>query len=221
MSKHYFLSDAGSRPSSRWNEAFPQGIACDLAAILKQARAMIVVNGGGQTIDTDTIWLATLSNHWPQLLARLGAGLPRCPVVVVSPTPSEGEGLLALQSGARGYCNLHSVPDLFKDVAQAVQHGGLWVGAELMTRIMAATRSVLPPAKLALPSTLSAREIEVARAVAEGHSNKEVARILGITERTVKAHLGSVFEKLGVRDRLHLVLRLSDAGTTADQANPG
>jgi two-component system nitrate/nitrite response regulator NarL len=215
MSKHYFLTDPGSQPSSRWNEAFPKAATGDLAAILKQARALVVVNGSGQTVDADTIWLATLSNHWPQLLARLVASLPRCPVVVVSPTPSEGEGLLALQGGARGYCNLHSVPDLFADVAQAVQHGGLWVGADLMTRIMAATRSVLPPAKAALPSTLSAREIEVARAVAEGHSNKEVARLLGITERTVKAHLGAVFDKLGVRDRLHLVLRLSEGAAPA------
>jgi two-component system nitrate/nitrite response regulator NarL len=211
MSKHYFLADPGSQPSARWKEAFPQGVTGDLASILKMARAIVVMNGDGQAVDADTIWLATTSNHWPQLLVRLATGLPKCPVVVVSPTPSEGEGLLALQNGARGYCNLHSVFDLFKDVAQAVQHGGLWVGPELMTRIMAATRSVLPPAKVPLPATLSAREAEVARAVAEGHSNKEVARILGITERTVKAHLGAVFEKLGVRDRLHLVLRMSDA----------
>ena len=44
--------------------------------------------------------------------------------------------------------------------------------------------------------------------VAKGATNKEVARALDITERTVKAHLGSAFGKLGVRDRLQLVLRL-------------
>jgi DNA-binding CsgD family transcriptional regulator len=48
----------------------------------------------------------------------------------------------------------------------------------------------------------------VAEEVARGATNKEAARRLGITERTVKAHLGAVFAKLGVRDRLHLALSL-------------
>ncbi len=215
MSQHYFLSSSTAQPSSRWKEAFPHGVTGDLAAVLNRARALIVLRGEVQTTDADTVWLATTHGYWPQVLARLTAGVPRCPLVVLSPTPSEGEGLLALQSGAKGYCNLHSVPELFRDVAQSVQHGGLWVGPDLMTRIMAATRNALPPLTAPLPATLSARQIEVARSVAEGHSNKEVARILGITERTVKAHLGAVFEKLGVRDRLQLVLRMSDASAAA------
>ncbi|MCH8282968.1 MAG: helix-turn-helix transcriptional regulator, partial [Chloroflexi bacterium] len=56
---------------------------------------------------------------------------------------------------------------------------------------------------------LTERERAVALAVAEGRSNKEVARLLDITERTVKAHLGAAFRKLGVRDRMQLVLKLS------------
>jgi len=55
-------------------------------------------------------------------------------------------------------------------------------------------------------AVLTKRELEVARTVAGGSSNKEVARQLGITERTVKAHVGAVFQKLKVRDRLHLAL---------------
>ncbi len=211
MSQHFFLSSPSAQPSARWKEAFPKGATAELPVVLAQARAIMVLNGGGQSVDADTIWVATTFNYWPQMLGRLGQGLARCPIVVVSATPSDGEGLLALQSGARGYCNLHSVPDLFKDVAQAVQHGGLWVGPDLLSRLMAATRRALPSSQGPLPATLSAREVEVARAVADGHSNKEVGNLLGITERTVKAHLGAAFEKLGVRDRLQLVLRLSDA----------
>ncbi|MGM2628818.1 response regulator transcription factor [Bacillus cereus group sp. Bce038] len=45
--------------------------------------------------------------------------------------------------------------------------------------------------------------------MAAGHTNKEVARGLEITERTVKAHLGAAFRKLGVRDRMQLILKLS------------
>jgi DNA-binding NarL/FixJ family response regulator len=99
-------------------------------------------------------------------------------------------------------------------VAQVIQHGGLWLGPDLVQRLMAATRDVLArspnaPVQAADVSALSDRELQVARAVADGHTNKEVADLLHISERTVKAHLGSVFEKLGVRDRLQLVLRLA------------
>ncbi len=88
-----------------------------------------------------------------------------------------------------------------------------------MQRLLASTQAAMsrtPAAGLALDetsrasaerlSTLTGREVEVARAVARGSSNKEIARQLGITERTVKAHIGSVFQKLNARDRLHLAL---------------
>jgi DNA-binding NarL/FixJ family response regulator len=88
-----------------------------------------------------------------------------------------------------------------------------------MQRLLAATQAaILKTPAAGLPqdamrraaadrlSMLTRREQEVARAVANGSSNKEVARQLGITERTVKAHIGAVFQKLNARDRLHLAL---------------
>jgi len=56
---------------------------------------------------------------------------------------------------------------------------------------------------------LTSREREVAVEVAKGLSNKEVAKLLNITERTVKAHLASTFERLGAKDRLQLALMLN------------
>lgn len=56
---------------------------------------------------------------------------------------------------------------------------------------------------------LSERELQAAKLVAGGASNKEIADQLAITERTVKAHLSAIFEKLGVRDRLQLSLRIN------------
>ncbi len=55
-------------------------------------------------------------------------------------------------------------------------------------------------------SILTEREKEVTQAVITGASNKEIARQLDITERTVKAHLSAIFQKLDVRDRMHLML---------------
>ncbi len=56
---------------------------------------------------------------------------------------------------------------------------------------------------------LTERERETAHHIARGASNKEIARELGITERTVKAHVGAILEKLNLRDRLQIALRVN------------
>jgi two-component system, NarL family, nitrate/nitrite response regulator NarL len=57
---------------------------------------------------------------------------------------------------------------------------------------------------------LTSRELMVAEQVAHGASNREIAVALEITERTVKAHLSAIFDKLGVRDRVQLALRMNN-----------
>jgi DNA-binding NarL/FixJ family response regulator len=94
-----------------------------------------------------------------------------------------------------------------------VAEGGLWIGESLMERLLVGIArlpeaAVAPPQKNGWHDKLTERELEVARAIAAGASNKEVARQLGITERTVKAHVGVIFAKLEVPDRLHLALRI-------------
>ena len=76
-----------------------------------------------------------------------------------------------------------------------------------------ATTTALSKAALDLQA-LTAREQQVALAVAGGASNKEVARTLNITERTIKAHVSAIFQKLGARDRLHLSLIMNGHMTT-------
>jgi len=99
-----------------------------------------------------------------------------------------------------------------------VEHGGLWVGPDLMQRLVGSTNATLTSRNVSRAAdtsmsdvwrALSSREAQVVRAVLTGRSNKEIATLMFISERTVKAHLGVVFEKLGVRDRLQLVLRLA------------
>ncbi|MBN9401292.1 MAG: helix-turn-helix transcriptional regulator, partial [Burkholderiales bacterium] len=63
-------------------------------------------------------------------------------------------------------------------------------------------------------------ERDVARYVALGHSNQSIADSLGITERTVRAHISAIFEKLGVTDRLMLALRVHGIDQHAAQATP-
>lgn len=200
MTRHVFIA-AGDSTMARWRDAFPDAVCCTPEV----THAAVP--------PADIVWLSAALPDWQARLTRL-TGAPATPsVVVLSPQPTQDEALLALDCGAQGYCHAYAAPLLLREIAVVVSHGGLWIGPELMGRVIGAFRKSLPaePAQAAADVLirLSPREQEVARAVAAGHSNKEIARLLGITERTVKAHLGTVFEKLGVRDRLQLALRVS------------
>lgn len=201
MNRQIFLTRQAFT-SPRWLEAFPQ------AAVTADAQCI------GPRPD-DLVWLSAELPDWrARILDLVATG---CPVVVLSLQPDQNEALAALELGARGYAHALATPTLLREIDTVVSHGGLWAGAELMARLVGALRSRLPAQRETVLDALSPREAEVAQAVAAGRSNKEVARELGVTERTVKAHLGAVFEKLGVRDRLQLALRIG-AGGTATQA---
>lgn len=212
---HFYLRGAAAPLPERWSEAFAQGRVLDATALLAWLRGHSVVH--------DIIWLSTTDALWPTHLQQILRAEPAARVVLLSSAPQPQEGLEAINAGVRGYTHNYAVPALLKEVALVVEHGGLWVGADLLQRLVGSTQTALSsrsaPASTPLTqgalAALSAREAEVARAVSAGHSNREVAELLHISERTVKAHLGMVFEKLAVRDRLQLVLRL------AGSAGPG
>lgn len=130
-------------------------------------------------------------------------------VIAMTTQENPEEARLVLGQGASGYLHYFAVPELLVQVTNVVSAGGLWLGVDLMRQLITATAKQLPQSPNADVSQLTTRERLVAEAVAAGKTNKEAARDLGITERTIKAHLGAVFDKLGVRDRLQLVLLLS------------
>jgi DNA-binding NarL/FixJ family response regulator len=146
-------------------------------------------------------------------IERLAPRLKLIPCVVLSDTPSDDEAIAAFSAGARGYCNTHAVAQVLIQIAAVVLQGGLWIGESLMQRLVSATSRVQTqaggaavPGGASWSEDLTGREKEVATTLAAGASNKEIARALGITERTVKAHVGAILEKLHVRDRLQLSL---------------
>lgn len=185
----------------RWREAFPS------AEIRLNFHSGTIF--AASAVEKAVIWL-----HVPaeatDLAEQIGSvrGMAQaCPIVILSNLPSEAEGLNAFSAGASGYCNALAVPELLRQVAAVVEQGGLWIGQDLFKRLFSAmsARSNQVAVKKTLVE-LSPREAQVAQAVARGATNKEIARAMSITERTVKAHLSAIFEKLDVRDRLQLSL---------------
>lgn len=156
--------------------------------------------------------------HLPGLpalaLAQAGAwpGPGALRLVACSTLPHDDEGLAALRSGFRGYCNVWTSVDLLPRLATAVAAGELWIGRSLLARLLLAV-AVQPGTPAAGLDTrwrepLTGREQEVACLVADGASNKEVARRLGVSERTVKDHLTHIFGKLHIHDRVQLALHV-------------
>lgn len=206
MKRQLFITDR-AEPLPRWREAFP---AAEILAY--PIPGTLIANH----LDKAVIWLhiQAEAKDLAERIRRVKAMAAGCPVVVLSNLPSNEEGLMAFSAGAAGYCNALAIPDVLRQVSTVVEQGGLWVGQDLMQRLFTALTAHATPVQTAL-AALSTREHQVAQAVARGGTNKEIARAMGITERTVKAHLSAIFEKLGVRDRLQLSLLVNGVETMA------
>lgn len=134
-------------------------------------------------------------------------------IVVLANAPNQAEAFHAMSLGVVAYAHAFSPAFVLTEVKTVISHGGVWIGPDLLKRIIEVSTS-LAGNQLELVNQhlklLTKREKEVAIEAAKGLSNKEIARILKITERTVKAHLSSAFERLGAKDRLQLALMLNN-----------
>jgi DNA-binding NarL/FixJ family response regulator len=113
----------------------------------------------------------------------------------------------AIEAGAVGYLLKDAEPDTLLDGIRAVARGESPLDPRAARRLLSrATGAGDQPAPSWASSGLSPREVEVLRLVVEGLLNKQIAGRLGITERTVKAHLTSAYQRIGVADRTQAAL---------------
>lgn len=132
---------------------------------------------------------------------------PHLKTVVLSDTPSYEEGTKLLSLGIRGYANTYIHGEHLIQVLDSVESGNVWLYPEFMQQMIRQVTSGVRDYS-AILNKLTEREAQTALLVCEGHSNKEIAVHLDITERTVKNHLTHIFEKLGINDRLSLAMLL-------------
>lgn len=123
------------------------------------------------------------------------------------------EELSLLRAGVMGCFRKDIDPDLLNRVVTVVREGGLWVTRSLIPGLIEEIRTrhrdrvqAEPAKKTNGLHQLTPREQEVATLVGSGANNKQIARTLDISDRTVKAHLTTIFQKLSITDRLHLAL---------------
>ena len=124
----------------------------------------------------------------------------------------EGEQIVeALQLGAHGIVLKHSALQLLLKSIRCVNDGQYWIGQEGVSDLIQALRRTIPTPSVSVSGLsqdfgLTPRERQVIALVGAGYTNKDLARELGISENTAKHHLTNVFDKLGVSNRLELVL---------------
>tara|TARA_R110002073_G_scaffold3357_12_gene22651 strand:- start:5758 stop:6387 length:630 start_codon:yes stop_codon:yes gene_type:complete len=200
-----FICSLG-RLRERWVLAFPDAhIVSLLTEVAEQP------SGGARSL-----WLDLSSMHRDLRLELVTAAASiGSPVVAMMGVPDEAEAFALLQAGAQGYCHVKAAPEQLREIATVVEHGGLWMPPNLVQRFLAVSTRVIPSSMPEVPelNQLTPRELMVAEQVAHGASNREIALALKITERTVKAHISAIFDKLGVRDRVQLALKVNNIPT--------
>lgn len=137
----------------------------------------------------------------------------RLRLIAASSLPHADQNVAALSAGFHGYAHAYASLSDWRQILATVEAGGFWIGPEIMARLLGTLRQAAQPnVSAGWRTQLSSREADVAERAARGLPNKQIARELDITERTVKAHLTAAFGKLGVHDRLQLALLINGMG---------
>jgi len=97
-----------------------------------------------------------------------------------------------------------------KNALHVIYKGNIWLYPEFLQMMITSFSKNLQEVNQEELNNLSSREQEIASLVKKGLTNKEIATHSNITERTVKAHLSSIYEKLNIKDRVALVIKLSN-----------
>jgi DNA-binding NarL/FixJ family response regulator len=143
------------------------------------------------------------------LLSVLGRELPSVRCVVLTAAITQEQVVEALKRGAAGLVLKESPPEQLIECVRRVSAGEQYFDTDTVTQAVqaAADRSGAETA-----STLTPRELEIVRMVAQGLRNRVIGERLVISESTVKVHLHNIYEKLGIEGRLELVLLAQQKG---------
>jgi DNA-binding NarL/FixJ family response regulator len=174
-------------------------------------------------IDLVLLDLHMPDSHGLMGLATLRAEHPSVAVAMISAQDDPAVIRRALAYGAAGYIPKRSDSDVLLRALRALLDCEEYVPPDLREAVRNATPAVNDSTTAALLARLTPQQFKVLTRVAEGQLNKQIADALGISERTVKAHLSALFEKLEVRNRtqagvLLRSLQLSEGGAAWPEA---
>jgi len=204
----FVLASSDSETLERWRAAFEEGASLvevrsleSLPKCLAQLRPPLVL------FDTRLArtGIARAVDHLLQVRRETR-------IIAVTDECDDEFELALFLAGARGICPLGATPAVLQQAVAAVVRGELWIRRALVPKLMDSLTVGNGDSTTGVTgrfAILTPREIEIARLIGLGASNKRIARQLAITERTVKAHLTVIFRKTGADDRVKLALLVS------------
>lgn len=149
-----------------------------------------------------------------EAIERIRAAWPQTAVVILTTYNEDDLMVRGLRAGAMGFLLKDTGRQALFDSLRAAARGEALLLPDVVQRLLASSPPPAPPHRRSVgPPQLTARESAILDRVARGERNKEIAAALGITERTVKAHLASIYSKLGVDSRAAAVAAAGAHGT--------
>jgi DNA-binding NarL/FixJ family response regulator len=115
-----------------------------------------------------------------------------------------------VRAGVRAYLDLKASPRTVRQAIEEVTNGSIWAPRRLLSKLIDQLLAVTDASLASGPPHLTERELQVLELIVSAQSNREIARKLGIEERTVEAHVGSLMRKTGADNRINLLMRVTD-----------
>ena len=204
------LSSANRSVIKRWNTLLVDAHPLEEAASVGELRSRCA----GKNFDLCLVHRSLVDM---KTFSEIRQSAPMSKFFVLSDRPNEEEGLAFLKLGIVGYGNTYISRGRLAEAVRVISNGGVWLGQKVMQRLIvemyARTGEEAPSDSEKKLAGLTRRERAVAELVSQGQTNLEIAFNLNITERTVKAHLTSIYEKTGTGSRLNLALLINQGGS--------
>ena len=159
----------------------------------------------GPRTDIDLVLLGSRAGqNLFDVMAGLKAARPDLRIIVTGSGADDETILKALAAGAKGYVDEAASPAEFIQAMRIVNQGSVWAPRRVLSifieRVTSSPGRIFPAGRV----TFTDREKEVLELLVVGRSNKEIGSVLGIEERTVKAHVAKLMRKVGVQNRIAL-----------------
>lgn len=164
--------------------------------------------------DPDQLYLLHITGmalECTEWLLKFVSGKP-LRVGVCADVPDIREMLECVRLGAKAYCNSYMASIHYAQMLRLLDTGQSWFPPQMLDQTFKLALKAATPVEQQKPlDMLTSRERDIALAVGEGKSNRQIAELFEISEPTVKSHLTRIFRKLELKDRVGLVLYLKQA----------